>query len=123
MNPYDLILYIYENYFLYILISILFFFLLYFLFKSQILSFYDPIIFFICFTFGTSYAVVVLLFIGGIIATKYFVLIFSSFIFLLLGSYLGFYSKKINFGMRGLDLYLNEISIKNLLTVLINKTK
>ncbi len=62
MNPYDLILYIYENYFLYILIYNTILFLLYFLFKSQILSFYDPIIFFICFTF-ISYAVVVLLFI------------------------------------------------------------
>ena len=119
MNPYDLISYIYENYFLYILISILLSFLLYFLFKSQTLSFYDPIIFFICFTFGTSYAVVVLLFIGGIIATKYFILIVSSFIFLLLGSYLGFYSKKINFGLKRLDFNLNESSIKILLKFLI----
>lgn len=109
-SPEGIISIFYEQYILFIGLSILISFLLYLGSRKQNFGIIDPLNFFWIFTFGTSYAVVIQLFMNGMISTQSFLLIFYFFIILVVFWYIGFNSKIINFGFGKINF---DLKIKN----------
>lgn len=110
-SPESIISIFYDQYILFVGISCILSFFLYFLFKNQNFGLIDPMNFFWVFTFGTSYAVVIQLFVNGLISGTSFFIILYFFIILVISWYLGFYLKIINFGIKKINLNSSERSI------------
>lgn len=107
-SPENIISIFYDQYVLFVGLSVFISTVLYLIVRKQNFGFIDPLNFFWVFTFGTSYAVVIQLFINGMLSIDSFLIILYFFIVLITSWYFGFNSKFINFGLRKINLNLNS---------------
>lgn len=107
-SPENIISIFYDQYILFVGLSVFISTVLYLIVRKQNFGFIDPLNFFWVFTFGTSYAVVIQLFINGVLSIASFLIILYFFIVLITSWYFGFNSKFINFGLRKINLNLNS---------------
>lgn len=115
ISPSEVISAIYDQWYLFVLLSCIISFVLASLVKNMSLGFMDPIHFFWTFTFGTSYSIVVLLFLNDFIDIYLFLIVIIYFFTLILFMYVGYYSKKINFNLKLVD---NFCSINTAIKIL-----
>lgn len=116
-TPESIISVFYGQYILFIGLSVFISFLLYLGSKNQNLGLIDPLNFFWVFTFGTSYAVVIQLFLNGMITEQSLLLILYFFMVLVVSWYLGFNLKIINFGFKKINFNLSSKNIGFILLI------
>lgn len=107
-SPENIISIFYDQYILFIGLSIFVSIVLYLIVRKQNFGFIDPLNFFWVFTFGTSYAVVIQLFMNGLLSFASFSIVLYFFIVLIISLYFGFNSKFINLGLRKIKINLKS---------------
>lgn len=116
-SPDQIIGFFYQNWIFYSILSILVSLSLYSLTKRMSIGLLDPINFYWTFTFGTSYAVVLLLFINGFLSFLSFFIILFYFLLLLVSMWVGFLAKKVEFGFRKFKIDGGVNSLKSVLSI------
>ncbi|MDM1021929.1 O-antigen polymerase [Acinetobacter sp. VNK23] len=118
-SPDQIVGFFYQQWVVYSVLSVLVSLGLFFLTKKMSLGFLDPINFYWTFTFGTSYAVVLLLFVNGFLSFLSFFIILFYFILLLISMWVGFLAKRVKLGFRTLEISGGINSLRNILFVFI----